>query len=96
MCRWCDALGPICRYVTDPDFAETTTKGVPYVPPYPDDLLDLQKNLQTALLLPLQRMRSSSRGRRARLAPNSATMRETQVLAAPTQRFCPVACNSLQ
>ena len=39
MCRWCDALGPICRYVTDPGFAETTAKGVPYVPPYPDDLL---------------------------------------------------------
>ena len=39
MCRWCDALGPICRYVTDPDFAETTTERVPYVPPYPDDLL---------------------------------------------------------
>ena len=39
MCRWCDALGPICRYVSDPDFAETTAKGFPYVPPYPDDLL---------------------------------------------------------
>ena len=39
MCRWCDALGPICRYVSDPDFAETTVKGFPYVPPYPDDLL---------------------------------------------------------
>ena len=39
MCRFCDALGPICRYVSDPDFAETTVKGFPYVPPYPDDLL---------------------------------------------------------
>ena len=39
MCRWCDALGPICRYLTDPDFAEATTKGFPYVPPLPDDLL---------------------------------------------------------
>jgi len=39
MCRWCDAIGPICRYVSDPDFAETTVKGFPHVPPYPDDLL---------------------------------------------------------
>ena len=39
MCRWCDALGPICQYLTDPDFAEATTKGFPYVPPLPDDLL---------------------------------------------------------
>ena len=39
MCRWCDALGPICRYLIDPDFAETTTKAFPYVPPLPDDLL---------------------------------------------------------
>ena len=39
MCRFCDALGPICRYVSDPDFAETTVRGFPYVPPYPDDLL---------------------------------------------------------
>lgn len=44
MCRFCYAVGPICRYVSDPDFAETTVKGVPFVPPYPDDLLaDLPK-----------------------------------------------------
>jgi len=39
MCRFCEAIGPICRYITDPHWSEGTPHRVPHHPPPPDDLL---------------------------------------------------------
>ena len=39
MCRFCEAIGPICRYITDPNWSEGTPHHVPHRPPPPDDLL---------------------------------------------------------
>jgi hypothetical protein len=39
MCWLCDKMGPICRFHTDPNWAEGGYRRVPFVPPSPDDLL---------------------------------------------------------
>ena len=39
MCRLCDATGPICRWITDPDWSKGSSHHVPFVPPSPDDVL---------------------------------------------------------
>jgi hypothetical protein len=39
MCRFCEAIGPICRYITDPHWSDGTYDRVPHHPPPPDDLL---------------------------------------------------------
>ena len=39
MCRLCDATGPLCRYLTDQDWATTTTKPRSHNPLPPDDIL---------------------------------------------------------
>lgn len=40
MCRLCDATGPLCRYLTDQDWATTTSAPRSHNPLPPDDILE--------------------------------------------------------
>ena len=97
MCRLCDATGPICRWITDPDWSHgsptlSTSRSFPPLQMIYFQFLQLprqQLHSQTPLMV------QQGRGRPARKPPQGANRSSRQVLATPSQQFSPVGCIGL-
>ena len=86
MCRFCEAIGPICRYITDPHWSDGTYDRVPHHPPPPDDLLtelDQTTSSQPSGLNGHVRARTA----RPKVPQKGANDSSRQVLAAPSRQF---------
>ena len=76
MCRFCEAIGPICRYITDPEWMYGSPETIRFLPPYPDDLLaDISQTTvsQAAGLHASQRPRTTRPKAAARRKPRVKT-----------------------